>query len=240
MRRILIVDDNPPWREAVRRNLEFMDYAVLEADNSSQALLELRRSQPSVVITDLSMNTRSEGLELITAIKEQYPQIPVILISAVGTFEEGAQARQLGAIAVLGKTRIDREMETLYSTLDEVFALQETVARLRSLARRYLGGELDTFPARELGALSRTAGGSCAFSARGRKGLPARRCRISTRNTPAAASASPGVNSTQRDERGRSRPISATSMRSRPPVAAAIAASAAAPRPGVAGRNSGE
>ena len=130
---ILLVDDNRPYREAVKRNLEFIGYNVDEAEDMDSALLRLRRRRPILIITDLDMRTHTEGLDLIKAIKQQYSRIPVILISAVGTFDEGALARQMGALYVISKSRIDEEIENLYVCLDKV---QSMLRRFRSLRER--------------------------------------------------------------------------------------------------------
>lgn len=117
--RVLIVDDNRIYREAFKRNLVLQNYEVIEAENMHQALEQLNASQPDVVITDLQMRTETEGLDLIRAVKSAQPLLPVIMISAVGTFEEGAQAQKFGAAAVLSKSRIEEDIDRLYRAIDE-------------------------------------------------------------------------------------------------------------------------
>ncbi len=116
--RVLVVDDNRIYREAFRRNLVLQNYDVLEAENMQQALELVENDKPDVVITDLQMRTETEGLELIKAVKSAQPLLPIIMISAVGTFEEGAQAQKFGASAVLSKSRIEDEIDRLYSAID--------------------------------------------------------------------------------------------------------------------------
>jgi CheY-like chemotaxis protein len=116
--RVLIVDDNRIYREAFRRNLVLHNYDVLEAENMQQALEQVETGHPDVVITDLQMRTETEGLDLIRAVKLSQPLLPIIMISAVGTFEEGAQAQKFGASAVLSKSRIEDEIERLYAAID--------------------------------------------------------------------------------------------------------------------------
>jgi CheY-like chemotaxis protein len=134
----LVVDDNRLYREAILRNLEFVGYEVLEAENLRTALDEIRQRHPQVVITDLDMTHRTEGLDLIREVKVRHPLIPVILVSAVGTFEEGAEAQELGATAVISKSRIDEELENLYDCLDVVFDQISTLTSLRSRVDRVL------------------------------------------------------------------------------------------------------
>ena len=137
-RKVLVVDDNRLYREAILRNLEFVGYEVLEAENLRTALDEIRQCHPQVVITDLDMTHRTEGLDLIREVKVRHPLIPVILVSAVGTFEEGAEAQELGATAVISKSRIDEELENLYDCLDVVFDQISTLTSLRSRVDRIL------------------------------------------------------------------------------------------------------
>ena len=63
--KVLIVDDNPSYREAFLRNLEIMDFDVKEAENADEAIKILQESGPIVVVTDLQMRTDTEGLDLI-------------------------------------------------------------------------------------------------------------------------------------------------------------------------------
>src|SRR5690242_11327125 len=88
--KVLIVDDNRIYRDAFRRNLLLHNYEVVEAEDTDEALERIKQEQPEVVITDLQMRTETEGLELIRQVKSSTPLLPIIMISAVGTFEEGA------------------------------------------------------------------------------------------------------------------------------------------------------
>ncbi|MBN1478344.1 response regulator [Candidatus Sumerlaeota bacterium] len=116
--RVLIVDDNRIYRDAFRRNLLLNDYDVFEAADSEEAMAAVREHAPDVVVTDLQMRTDREGLDLIRELRRVTPLTPVIMISAVGTFEEGAEAMELGATQVIHKSRIDEEIDTLYSAID--------------------------------------------------------------------------------------------------------------------------
>jgi CheY-like chemotaxis protein len=138
VRSVLVVDDNRMYREAVRRNLEFVGYDVTEAEDKLDALEKIRQRIPHVVITDLDMRTRTEGLELIKDVKARYPTLPVVLISAVGTFDEGALARQYGAMHVISKSRIDEEVENLYSRLDQVFVKLNQLENLSERVNNFL------------------------------------------------------------------------------------------------------
>jgi DNA-binding NarL/FixJ family response regulator len=130
-RRILLVDDNPQYRAAVKRNLTLADYFVIDAEDSDEGMEKIQTENPQVIITDLDMRTHDEGLHFIREVKKRYPHIPMIMISAVGTFDEGALARQYGAIFVISKSRIDAEIDTLYQRLDRIYEILETIRQLR-------------------------------------------------------------------------------------------------------------
>jgi DNA-binding NarL/FixJ family response regulator len=130
--KVLIVDDNELYRTAFRRNLMLRDYDVLEAENAEQALAVFGEQRPDVIVTDLSMRTPTEGLDLIRSIKQVEPLVPIVMISAVGTFEEGAEASRLGAHAVISKSRIDDEIESLYRTIESARAVGEENRLIRA------------------------------------------------------------------------------------------------------------
>jgi CheY-like chemotaxis protein len=121
--RVLVVDDNAMYREAFARNLRLQGYDVLEAEHGEEAMGIVRgQSEPFVVVTDLQMRTEREGLELIRRLKSEIPLVPIIMISAVGTFEEGALATQYGAAFVVSKSRIEEELDPLYAQINRVHA----------------------------------------------------------------------------------------------------------------------
>lgn len=128
--RVMIVDDNELYRSAFARNLMLQNYDVVEAENADQAIAMLDEHKPDIVVTDLSMRTPTEGLDLIRAIKQSDPLLPVVLISAVGTFEEGSIAKELGAERVLMKQKIDEHIEELYKAIESARA---HAGRLRGL-----------------------------------------------------------------------------------------------------------
>jgi len=131
-RRILLVDDNPQYRAAAARNLTLAGYQVIEAEDSAEGMEKIHTGGPHVVITDLDMRTHDEGLLFIRELKRLHPRLPVVMISAVGTFDEGALARQYGATFVLSKSRIDAEISTFYQRLEHLFELLERIEALRN------------------------------------------------------------------------------------------------------------
>ncbi|MCB2153586.1 response regulator [bacterium] len=138
--KVLIVDDNAMYRNAFKRNMMLQNYDVVEAENAEQAIGVYQESRPDVVVTDLSMGSPTEGLDLIRSIKQVEPLVPIVMISAVGTFEEGAEASRLGAHSVISKARIDEEIESLYRTIEEASQVGELNRNVRDEVQQLSGG----------------------------------------------------------------------------------------------------
>lgn len=78
--RLMVVDDEPGIREMMAAHLMSEGYEVLTAENGLDALSRLVEPLPHVIISDLKM-PRMSGLELLAAVRKQFPHLPVIVIS---------------------------------------------------------------------------------------------------------------------------------------------------------------
>lgn len=100
--RILIIDDEA----SIRRTLEgiFVDegFQVLLAPDGVAALESLGRVRPSVVLLDIWM-PGMDGLEILSKIKQLYPDLPVIMISGHATIATAVKATHLGAADFIEK-----------------------------------------------------------------------------------------------------------------------------------------
>ncbi len=84
--RILIVDDNPDLRKLVRMTLSYLDAAVYEAKNAEEALQVITKEYPQIVILDVMMPGKTDGIEVCRQIKSSIEMkwMYVILLSAKG------------------------------------------------------------------------------------------------------------------------------------------------------------
>jgi CheY-like chemotaxis protein len=82
---VLVVDDDAEIRETLTGLLEHEGYTVLRAENGVQALEQLRRRHPDVVLLDLMMPVMS-GWEVIEELEEsgELESVPIIVVSAMG------------------------------------------------------------------------------------------------------------------------------------------------------------
>ena len=101
---ILVVDDEADIRVAITGILEDEGYATRGAANSGQALEQIDRSRPDLLVLDIWLqNSELDGMELLAEIKKTYPNLPVVMISGHGTIEMAVTAIQRGAYDFIEK-----------------------------------------------------------------------------------------------------------------------------------------
>lgn len=99
---ILVVDDDSQLREAIVDTLELTGYACVEASNGDEALDLLNRRIVDMVISDIQMDGM-DGHTLLNCIRDKYPQIPVLLMTAYANIDGAVKAMRDGAIHYLAK-----------------------------------------------------------------------------------------------------------------------------------------
>lgn len=117
--KILVVDDDPAVRESLRRSLIFNGYAVLLAADGEEALDKVQSERPDMAILDVMM-PKLDGLEVCRELRSQGDDIPILLLTARDSVSERVAGLDAGADDYLTKP----------------FALEELLARTRSLIRR--------------------------------------------------------------------------------------------------------
>jgi two-component system response regulator GlrR len=100
--RILLVDDDPDLLRLLSMRLSASGYGVTGVNSAEEALSRLALEPPALVISDVRLPQR-DGLSLFDEIREQYPALPVILLTAHGTIPDAVEATARGAFAYLTK-----------------------------------------------------------------------------------------------------------------------------------------
>ena len=88
MKSILLVDDDPDYREQMQMQLEAAGYTVNAADSVSAARMLLEKQRPDLALVDLMLEEMDGGFALCYQIKKMDNTIPVLLVTAV-TSETG-------------------------------------------------------------------------------------------------------------------------------------------------------
>ena len=99
---LLIVEDDAEMRDLLRKVLEKEGYRISVAGDGREAIASLSRKPYDLVVTDMLMPDDG-GLELLRAIRQTHPPLPVIIITAFGDWGSYSQALELGAAAFISK-----------------------------------------------------------------------------------------------------------------------------------------
>jgi two-component system nitrogen regulation response regulator NtrX len=146
---ILLVDDEPAIRKALRDVLEDEGYRVSAVGNGPDALKAVADELPDLVFMDISM-PRMDGLETLAELKRLRPEATVVMISGHGTIETAIKATRLGAwdfiemplslektlvmvSRALEHGRLERENVALRAQLDERTEIIGDSAPMRGL-----------------------------------------------------------------------------------------------------------
>lgn len=102
--RILVIDDEEKIRKVLTIHLTAEGYEVVTAANGFEALRDMEKIKPDLIITDIVM-PKVSGLEFTQALKNKVETrgIPIIVISAFSDKETVEAARKLGAAKFLAK-----------------------------------------------------------------------------------------------------------------------------------------
>ena len=99
---VLIVEDKDSLRTMLRHALEGHGHAVLEARDEAEAVEQLRKSRPIVVLTDLKLPV-GDGFGVLRAAKELDPDLQVVVMTAYGSIQDAVSAMKEGALDFLAK-----------------------------------------------------------------------------------------------------------------------------------------
>ncbi|AFM27078.1 response regulator [Desulfomonile tiedjei] len=100
--KVLLVDDEKEFASTLAERLDLRGISVDVANSGEDALRSLSKSVPEVVILDLMMPGMN-GLAVLERIKQDFPQIQVILLTGMGSVSEGVEGLRLGAFDYLMK-----------------------------------------------------------------------------------------------------------------------------------------
>lgn len=115
-KKILIVDDNPNMSSLLVEMLEVFQYDALRATDGHDALQRVDKEDIAMVITDMRMPKMS-GLELLQALKEKRPQMPVVIISGYSIDDVDSDIVSAKADGFLNKPFMMSDIEKLLSDL---------------------------------------------------------------------------------------------------------------------------
>lgn len=146
MYKVIIVDDEPIIVEGLQKGIEWDKWnceIVGTASNGLEGLQLVREKKPDILFSDISM-TNMDGLAMVAAIKSEFPDIEVTLLTGFRNFEYAQQAIKLGVTRFLLKPskfdEIEEAIEAMIKNLksrgetgeqivDEVWNLEDDVEK---------------------------------------------------------------------------------------------------------------
>jgi len=155
---VLVADDEPTMRDACKQSLAKIGLVVSEAEDGDAALELIGQRAFDLIILDLKM-PGTPGMEVLSTIKSQNPDVPVIIITGYATVESAVEAMRRGAddflpkpftpetfrlivTRVLGHTRLARENQYLKHALGQdperytIVGQSKEIRGVRDLIRR--------------------------------------------------------------------------------------------------------
>jgi DNA-binding NarL/FixJ family response regulator len=130
MPRLLIVDNHPIYRDALRQLLNGRSglEVIGEAQDGKDALEQCRRLEPDVVLMDIRM-PRMDGIEATRAIKQEFPGLIVLVLTALAEPNLLARALKAGASGYVLKDTSGQDLaSTILSVLDGEYTLDQGLA----------------------------------------------------------------------------------------------------------------
>jgi signal transduction histidine kinase/DNA-binding response OmpR family regulator len=129
-KRVLIIDDDVLIRRALADYLEECGYVTSTAQDGAQGLSQAQAEEHDVVLVDLRM-PHMDGLQVISTLKKQQPQLPLVVVSGTGVLSDAIIAMRRGATDYI--TKPIQDMNQVVVVIERVLKM----ARLTAERDRY-------------------------------------------------------------------------------------------------------
>ncbi|MBM7420748.1 MULTISPECIES: response regulator transcription factor [Chryseobacterium] len=124
--KILIIEDNLRVSSLMKRGLESQGYEIYISEDAEDALVIVERIDFDLIITDI-MLPQMNGIELSKLIKQKHPDLPIIMLTALGTIDEKIEGFDAGADDYMVKPF---EIRELYARIKAIL-LRKPIAHLK-------------------------------------------------------------------------------------------------------------
>src|SRR5256885_868595 len=153
--RIMVVDDDANMRDLMNTLLESEGYEVIPAENAAAAQAAFEGPQPDAVLLDLQLPD-GHGLDLLPAIKKQWADSEVIVLTGNATFDAAVEATKRGAYHFQNKPVDPKSLMVLVKRALEHKQLSEQASSLRQALSTMTGGASPIFQSSAMKAVVRT------------------------------------------------------------------------------------
>lgn len=134
---ILVVDDERAIRNSLKEILSFEGYEVLDAVDGENAIKIINdQSHLDCILCDIKM-PKKDGIEVLEFVKEQRPEIPIIMISGHGDIDTAVDAVKKGAYDFISKPPdLNRLLITIKNATEKVNLIKETKSLKKKIAKQ--------------------------------------------------------------------------------------------------------
>ena len=139
MSKILIIEDEAAIRRVLTKILseENENYTVEEAEDGIQGLEKIKNNDYDLVLCDIKM-PKMDGVEVLEAVKNTKPEIPMVMISGHGDMETAIQTMRLGAFDYISKPPdLNRLLNTVRNALDRKKLVIENKILKKKVSKNY-------------------------------------------------------------------------------------------------------
>lgn len=114
---IMIVDDEPGFCRLYADSLKEAGFTIQTAERADEALARINKHVPAMVISDVAM-PGLDGITFLRKLRETYPDLPVLLVTAYGDIRDAVTSLKLGAVDYLTKpVDLQELVETVVDTI---------------------------------------------------------------------------------------------------------------------------
>jgi len=124
MNKVLIIEDDPPYRKIYKKKFEMAGYEVETAENGIEGLQKMRAFQPNIALIDLMM-PGMDGFHVLDAahVDPNLKFIPIIVVTNLSTTDSAQKALEKGALAILVKS--DNEPDVIVEKANEILGKKD-------------------------------------------------------------------------------------------------------------------
>ncbi|HYJ33915.1 MAG TPA: sigma-54 dependent transcriptional regulator [Candidatus Binatia bacterium] len=138
---VLVVDDERSLRFTLSESLSEEGYRVETASDGAEALSKVETGDFQLVLLDQKLPD-SNGIEVLRKIKTKRPELPVVIMTAYGKFENAVEAARAGCYDYIGKPFELDHIKLVLSNALELATARDEVARLKAAERRRAGSTI--------------------------------------------------------------------------------------------------
>ncbi|MEE8575427.1 MAG: sigma-54 dependent transcriptional regulator [Thermodesulfobacteriota bacterium] len=137
MKTVMVIDDEKDIRDSLCGVLGDEGYKVLTAESAEHALSAMEFAAPDVILLDIWM-PGMDGVEMLGKLREQYVNIPVIMISGHATIDTAVKTTKLGAYDFIEKPlSLDKVVITVDHAFEQKSLVEENIALREGVHEEY-------------------------------------------------------------------------------------------------------